>query len=145
MNSVSDFYSFMHGKAVTILLRLFRQGKTNVLKAVKGSGRVRDLTKNNDMARKYCGGRVEAGIKLLCHHYEGMETDTLTTLRHARYIHALHGNDRSMCYTRTAQAATDRTGCPFPHSVCPPPSRTMAKSGQYTIELMRMGWKLDGG
>ena len=66
-----------------------------------------------------------------------------TTMREWKPIplpHSLHDNDRSMCYTRTAQDATDRTGCPFQYSMCPPPSRTIAKSGQYTIEL-----KLDGG
>ena len=57
-----------------------------MLKVLKGSSRVRHLAK----AMSYQGNTAEvvgkAGIQLLCHLYGGKKTDTVITLRHARYM-----------------------------------------------------------
>ena len=57
-----------------------------MLKAVKCSIRVRDLAKAMSCQGNTAEVVWKAGIQLLCHLYGGKETDTLTTLRHARYM-----------------------------------------------------------
>ena len=64
----------------------FRTRKKHVLKTVKGSSRVRHLAKAMSCQGNSAKVVGKAGIQLLCHLYGGKETDTLTTLMHARYM-----------------------------------------------------------